>query len=166
MRSAAEERAAQIGELVAQVEAIADPASREAAQALMAAILELHGAGLERMIEMVLDAGDAGKAALRRFAGDPLVSSLLVLHDLHPDGLEARALRALLRMSGSAELVSVFDDVVTVRLNGTACGLRESVEAALREAVPDAREIRFEEAPEIAAFVPLESLTAPAAAVS
>jgi hypothetical protein len=146
------------------MEAISDSESRQAAKALMESILELHGAGLERVIEMVLDSGDAGKAAIRRFTGDSLVSSLLALHGLHPDSLEARAGRALGRMSGSAELVSTFEEVVVVRLNGTACGLRDSVEAALREAVPDAREIVIQEAPAIPAFVPVESLTAPVAA--
>lgn len=164
MRSAVEERVARIGELVARVEAIPDPEMRQTAQSLMEAILELHGAGLERMIEMVLDSGDAGKAAVRRFTGDALVSGLLALHDLHPDGVEARAGRALAKMSGSAELVSVLDGVVRVRLNVSACGLRESVEAALQEAVPDAGEIVIDEAPVSPAFVPLDALTAPVAA--
>jgi hypothetical protein len=162
MRSAAEERVAQIGGLVARMEAIPDADSRAAAHALMEAILELHGAGLERMLDMVLDSGEAGKAAVRRFAGDSLVSGLLALHDLHPDSTEARAERAIAKMSGSAELVSVFDGVVRVRLTGSACGLRESVEAALQEAVPDAKEIAIEEAA-APGFVPVASLTTPAA---
>ncbi|HVW08477.1 MAG TPA: hypothetical protein VHC90_07845 [Bryobacteraceae bacterium] len=164
MRNAAEERAARIGELVERMEAIPDSGSRDTARELMEAILELHGAGMERMIEMVLDSGEAGNAAIRRFAGDRLVSGLLALHDLHPDSVEARAGRAIAKMSGSVELMSVFDGVVKVRLNGAACGLRESVEAALAEAVPDAREIVMEEVSAAPAFVPLGSLTAPVAA--
>ena len=35
--------------------------SRETAQALMEAILELHGAGLERMMEIVFDIGRTGQ---------------------------------------------------------------------------------------------------------
>lgn len=165
MHSAAEARVAEIGELVARVEAIADPEARLAALSLMEAILALHGTGFERMIEIVLDSGESGKAAVRRFTGDSLVSSLLVLHDLHPDDIETRAVRALSRMSGSAEVLGVFGGVVRIRLNTAACGLRESVEAALHEAIPDATELVIEEAEPVADFVPVESLGAPTVAL-
>jgi Fe-S cluster biogenesis protein NfuA len=166
MSKAAGERTREIVELVARVEAIPDQETRQSAQSLMSAILELHGAGLERMVEIVLDSGDAGKAAVRRLAGDSLVSSLLVLHDLHPDDIETRVRRALTRMSGSAELVGIFEGTVRIRLTGSACGLKNSVEAALREAAPDAMEFLFEEVAVPASdFVPVESLSIPVAAL-
>jgi Fe-S cluster biogenesis protein NfuA len=158
MAEAAEERVHRIEQLVEQVDAIPDPKSRASAHALMEAILELHGAGLDRMVEIVLDSGESGKAALRRFAGDDLIASLLVLHDLHPDDIETRVHRALAKMSGNAELVGVFEGVVRIRLTSSHCGLKETVEAALREAVPDAAEIVVEEALPTAGFVPIESL--------
>ena len=55
MATADEERARRIEELVRQIEQIPDPESRECAQKAMEAILELHGAGLERMMELVLE---------------------------------------------------------------------------------------------------------------
>lgn len=153
-----EERVRRIEDLVRQLEALPDRASRDTAHALMEAILELHGAGLERIMEIVFDAGEPGKAMVRRFAGDGLVASLLVLHDLHPDDLETRVQHVLAKLHGNAELLGVFEAAVRVRITGAECGLKESVEAALREAVPDAAEIIIEVSAPATGFVPLSSL--------
>jgi Fe-S cluster biogenesis protein NfuA len=158
MAKADEERVRRIEDLVRRVEDIPDRESRETAQALMEAILELHGTGLERMMDIVFDTGESGKAAIRRFAGDGLVASLLVLHGLHPDDLEARVQHALAKTHGNAELIGVFEGAVRVRLTGSTCGLKESVEAAVREAAPDAAEIVIEESAPVNDFVPLTSL--------
>jgi Fe-S cluster biogenesis protein NfuA len=158
MAKADEERVRRIEDLVRRLDLIPDHESRDTARALMEAILELHGAGLERMMEIVFDTGDSGKAAIRRFAGDGLVASLLVLHGLHPDDIETRVQHALGKMHGNAELMGVFEGVVRVRLTGSGCGLKESVEAAVREAVPDAAEILIEDSAPSNGFVPLTSL--------
>jgi hypothetical protein len=110
------------------------------------------------MMDIVFDAGDSGKAAIRKFAGDGLVASLLVLHGLHPDDLETRVVHALAKAHGSAELVGIFEGVVRVRLTGSGCGLKESVQAALWDAAPDAAEILIEERAPADGFVPLASL--------
>src|SRR4051812_35879119 len=89
-----EERIRRIEDLVRRMEAIPEPASRDTAQALMEAILDLHGAAMERMMEIVFDAGESGKGLVRRLAGDSLVASLLVLHGLHPDDIETRVQHA------------------------------------------------------------------------
>jgi hypothetical protein len=153
-----EERVRRIEDLVRRLDNIADRESRETARGLMEAILELHGAGLERMMDIVFETGECGKAAIRRFAADSLVASLLVLHELHPDDMETRVQHALAKMHTSAELLGVFEGIVRVRLTGNACGLKESVEMAVREAAPDAAEVLIEESPPINGFVPLASL--------
>jgi hypothetical protein len=61
-------------------------------------------------------------------------------------------------MHGNAELMGVFEGVVRVRVTGNGRGLKESVEAAVREAVPDAAEIVIEESAPSGGFVPLSSL--------
>ena len=156
-----EERSRRIENLVRKLESFPDPESRNIAQALMEAILELHGAGLERMMDIVFDAGDFGKTAIRQFAGDDLVAGLLVLHGLHPDDIQTRVQHALGKMHGSnAECIGVFDGSVRIRLTGSGCGLKDSVEAAVREAVPDATEIIVEESGPVQGFVPLTSLGA------
>jgi hypothetical protein len=152
------ERVRRIEDLVRRVENIADAESRQTALSLMEAILELHGAGLERIMEISFDAGESGKAVIRRFAGDSLIASLLVLHGLHPDDLETRVTHALGKARVDAELMGVFDGVVRVRLTGSGCGLKEAVETVLREAVPDAAEVVIEESLPSNGFVPLSSL--------
>lgn len=158
MATVDEERVRRIEDLVRRLENIPDRESRENAQALMEAILELHGAGLERMMEIVFDTGESGKAAIRRFAGDGLVSSLLVLHGLHPDDIETRVHQALGKMHGEAELIGVFDGIVRVRLTGSGCGLGAAVEAAIRDAAPDAAEVVITESVPTNGFVPLSAL--------
>lgn len=153
-----EERNRRIESLVRKLEALPDLESRNTAHALMEAILELHGAALERMMDIVFDAGDFGKVAIRQFAGDDLVSGLLVLHGLHPDDIETRVQHALGKMHGNAELIGVFEGAVRVRLTAAGCGLKDSVEAAIREAVPDACEVVVEESSPLHGFVPLTSL--------
>lgn len=157
MAKAEEERVRRIEELVRRLEHSPDSETRDTAHALLETVLELHGAGLERMMEIVFEAGDQGKAAIRHFAGDSLVASLLVLHGLHPDDLETRVQHALNKIQGYVELIGVFDGVVRVRLNGGSYGLKESVEAALREAVPDADEIVILQTA-ASGFVPLAAL--------
>lgn len=157
MATADEERARRIEELVRQVEQIPDPESRDCARKAMEAILELHGAGLERMMELVLEGGASGEAVVRRFTNDGLVSSLLILHDLHPDDVETRIGDALRKMHAQAEVIGVFDGVVRVRLSGEGCGFKESVEAAIRAVAPDVGEVIIEERP-AQGFVPLAAL--------
>ena len=52
--------------------------------------MELHGAGLDRLMEIVAQAGASGYALMDDFAGDDLVASLLLLYGLHPHDLETR----------------------------------------------------------------------------
>ena len=72
--------------LVREFGAQHDPAIREKAEELVRLLMELYGAGLNRMLEIV-DASDKVEtdALFERFASDTLISNLLVLH-----GLQAR----------------------------------------------------------------------------
>jgi hypothetical protein len=158
MATADEDRVRRIEDLVRRLDAIPDRESRESARELLQAILELQGAALERIMELVFDSGEAGKAAIRRFAADSLVASLLVLHGLHPDDLETRVQHALTKAHANADLLGVFEGVVRVRLTSGACGLKESVAALLAEAIPDAAEIVVEEYLPSNGFVSLTSL--------
>lgn len=157
MATADEERARRITELVRGVEEIEDRESRERALQLMEAVLELHGAGLERMIAIVAEAGESGDAVIRRFTTDDLVSNLLLLHNLHPDDPETRIREAIRRMHGKAELMGLFEGVARVRLSADGCGLRESVIALVREAAPEIGEVIVEES-QVNGFVPLGAI--------
>jgi len=45
-----------IGGLVAEIESIADPAVRAAAKGLMQSLMDLHGAALEKTLDIVAEA--------------------------------------------------------------------------------------------------------------
>jgi hypothetical protein len=124
--------------------------------------MEFHAEGLRRMMDIVFDSGGASRADA--FASDSLVSSMLLLHDLHPLDLHSRVERALdvpeFRARGaSVELKSILDGVVRVRVEGGP-QLRSAVETALMEAAPDALSIQVDGEPVSAGFVPLGQLTA------
>jgi hypothetical protein len=175
MRPAQEfqEQVGRIDKLVQKIESAKDPSLRGTARELIQTLMELHGAGLERVLEIVCGAGgEAGPAIVQALAGDELVSSLLVLYDLHPDDFETRVrrgldkVRPLLRARGAGlEPVSIDGDGVHVRLTGAASNeLREAVREALFETAPDAVDVVIEGAVEggdrarSSSFVPLTSL--------
>jgi len=169
-----QQRLASIEELVHQIEAAADPALRSTAQELVQTVMDLHGAALERMIELTRGMGDAGENLIQKLGRDELVSSLLVLYGLHPQDLETRLAQALDKASsrlrargGEVELLSIQDGAVRLRLrlqaNGHGCGstaqaLKEEVEAAVYQAAPDITSLVIEGAEEKPGFVPLEML--------
>ncbi|MGW5261689.1 NifU family protein [Microbispora sp. NPDC004025] len=121
---------------------------RAGAEELVREVVGLYGAGLERVMAIVTEAGAAG--ALRGLVEDPLVSSLLVLHDLHPLTTAERVRAAL--DGHPAELLSVEDSVVRLRLEGT-CGcpssrvtVTESIERAIARVAPEVTRVDVESA--------------------
>lgn len=132
-----------IEELLRRIEACPDPAVRETARELVGRILEFHRAGLSRVLEL----SDA-----ERLAADPRVAPLLLLHGLHPEGLERRVERALEKVrpylhshGGNVELVGIDEGRVRLRLFGACDGcpssaqtLKGAVEEAVLAAAPDA----------------------------
>src|SRR5215469_15588161 len=88
------EHIGRIEELIREVEAIADPATKARMRELVTAILEYHSEGLGRMVEI------AGESVTREFARDPAAASLLLLYDLHPEDFETRVRRAVDSLPG------------------------------------------------------------------
>jgi len=149
-----------IGEVVEQFESNADPNARAMARELLESLMALHGAALERILELASESGEFGETLIRKCGQDELVSSLLLLYGLHPEGLHTRVTRALEKArpfleshAAEAKLVSISEDGrVTLRLEvkgagcGSAAGLaRSTLEAALENAAPDAASIVVEE---------------------
>ncbi len=142
-----------IDQLLAQVRESVSPRTREQVEELVRLLLELHGRGLGRAME-VLDG--PGRRAL---AADPLVASLLILHDLHPDDVQTRIQRALDKVrpylgshAGGVELVGVDDaGVAHLKLEGSCDGCPSStvtvklaIESAVLEAAPEVERIEVE----------------------
>jgi len=167
-------RVQKIGGLVQDLETITDPAVRSAVKELVQLLMDLHGTGLERILEIVFESKESGPHVINELGRDPLVGSLLVLYGLHPDDLQTRVERKLKqidsklhKMGAEARLVSVSDGEVRLRvtLDGHTCGstsktVQTSVEEAIYEAAPDLTSLVVEGLEELAAsgFVPLETL--------
>jgi Fe-S cluster biogenesis protein NfuA len=164
-----------IGELVRDLENIADPESRASAKTLVQLLLDLHSVGLERVMEIVASSGDSGQRTIDDLGRDPLVRSILILYGLHPLDIESRVIQAVEKIQprvrkggGELELVSFESNVVRLHLQviGHACGstaktLKSMVEEALYEAAPDMNALSIEGLEEeagSAGFVPLGKL--------
>ena len=149
-----------------------DPASRALAKELVQLILEVHGAGLERMLEITAQSGAAGMEIIDRFGEDESARSLLLLYGLHPVDLGTRveegleSIRHYLQSrNAGVELLSVTEGAVHVRLLGNAHGctantLKAAIEEALYKAAPDLVSITVDIEAEAAAsvFIPLSEL--------
>ncbi|MFY9905560.1 MAG: NifU family protein [Terriglobales bacterium] len=172
-----------IGQLVGELENIADAEARASAKALVQLLLDLHAAGLERVMEIVAKDEETGQRAINDMGSDPLVSSLLVLYGLHPLDLESRVVQAVEKVrprvrkgGGELELLGVEKGVVRVQLQitGHACGstgttLKAMVEDALYETAPDVDHLVIEGLDKPAGssgFVPLGKLGGVIAAAS
>jgi Fe-S cluster biogenesis protein NfuA len=139
-----------IESLVNALEALPDTAARAAARELVRALLDLHAAGLERVLAL------AGTDLISRLAEDERVGSLLLLHGLHPHSASDRVNRVLeqarpklLAIGGDAELTDATENVVRLRLRGDPAAepeLRVEIEKLIVAAAPDVNAIEFEEA--------------------
>jgi Fe-S cluster biogenesis protein NfuA len=142
-----------IEELLAELRSVGDVPTREKAEEVVRLVVELYGAGLERVAELV------DQETLERLVGDELVASLLVLHGLHPKSTETRIVEALDRVrpylgshAGGVELLGVgADGVVRLRLEGSCHGcpsstvtVRTAIERAIEEAAPEVTAVQVE----------------------
>jgi len=164
-----------VGDLVAGLENIEGPEARASAKALVQLLLDLHAIGMERALEIVAKKGEWGQQAIDDMGRDPVVSSLLVLYNLHPLDLATRVAQAVEKVrphvgkaGGELELLGVDNGVVRLRLRlvGHACAstkstLKGMVEGAIYEAAPDMSRLLMEGLEEQSGadgFVPLGKL--------
>ena len=128
--------------LLSELRASGDPVAASKAEELVRLLMELYGAGLERIVEIVV-ADERTDALAAAFADDPLVASLLALHDLHPVPIETRVRQAV--ECYGAELVGIDDaGVARVRIEG---GDARAVERAVLDAAPELAHVVVTEAP-------------------
>ncbi len=156
---------ARVEELLAALHTGAAAGAAPAAEELVRLLVGLYGDGLDRIVAALRDEGAAGTAMLDRLTEDPLVESLLLLHDLHPLDVDARIQRALDRVrpylgshAGGVQYLGAADGVARLRLEGSCHGCPSStvtVQLAIQGAVQDA-------APEVTDVV-VEGMTAPPA---
>jgi Fe-S cluster biogenesis protein NfuA len=156
-----QKRMQRIGEIIGQLEATADPNARAMAKELLESLMALHGAALEQILTITSQTGETGESLIRKFGGDQLISSLLLLYGLHPADMRTRVTAALEKSRGfldshsaKAELLSISDDgAVTLRLQlkpggcgSTAATVKSTLESTIQDAAPDATSILVQEA--------------------
>lgn len=152
---AVRDRVARVDALLADVESAIGAVPVDTAIELVQALLELYGEGLARVVAHVAAADEDGALA-RVFAGDELVSHLLLLHGLHPVPLDARVRGALAEVrpyleshGGDVELLGIDEGIVRLSMRGSCDGCASSA-ATLKLAIEDAIQ---RAAPEIDAVV-------------
>ena len=139
-----------IERLLDDVRASAGPVLIERVEDLLRQVTELYAAGLANVVRVVAAESPPAMAAL---VADDLVSSLLIVHGLHPDGLPARIEGALEQVrpflaqhGGDVELLDIDADAgaVLLRLLGSCDGcpssavtLQQAVERAIVAAAPE-----------------------------
>jgi Fe-S cluster biogenesis protein NfuA/nitrite reductase/ring-hydroxylating ferredoxin subunit len=150
VRAAGERVEGLIGELRSQP----DPRVAEVAEELVRTLVDLYGEGLAHVMNVAHSAADGGEPSglVEQLVDDPLVASLLLVHDLHPVDVDTRIQRALDDVrpylgshAGGVEYLGVDDDgVVHLKLEGSCHGcpsstvtVRLAIEKAIEEAAPE-----------------------------
>jgi Fe-S cluster biogenesis protein NfuA/nitrite reductase/ring-hydroxylating ferredoxin subunit len=150
-----------VQELVEQIDALPNSAARTLFQQCLESVLTFYGHGLERILQLVANAGPDGQKIYRDLIQDNIVRGLLLIHDLHPIDIETRLLDALDKVrpylkshGGNVELISLTNDVARLRLQGTckscassAVTLELAIRHAIEEACPDLIGFEVEGAP-------------------
>jgi Fe-S cluster biogenesis protein NfuA len=173
-RSVFQDQIRQLGKLITQFDQMPEGPQRVACKELVQLLMDVHGAGLERVMEIVFEDPASGRAIVDKLARDSVVSSLLVLYSLHPDDLETRVRKAvdqmlprLRKLSCNAEIVRIDEGAVQLQVTttGHSCGssakdLHAIVEDVVYEFAPDvvSLEILGLDEPSTTGFVALESL--------
>ncbi len=157
--------------------------TKVAARELVQLLMEVHGTGLERVMEIIFESGLSGEALIGKLGQDPIVRNLLLLYSLHPDDIETRVLKGietagprLRKFDAHVELVSIHDGAIQVGLytSGHACGsttknLQAIVEECIYDQAPDLVSLAILSPADEASsgFVPIENLLKyPAAALA
>jgi Fe-S cluster biogenesis protein NfuA len=140
--------------LLAELRSEAGPQVAATAEELVSGLVELYGAGLARIME-ILGGDEEGPRLLDELVADPLVESLLVVHDLHPFDTSARVKRAVEEVlpqlgshAGDVEYLGLDDTgVLRLRLEQRGCSaatVRDVIEKAVAAAAPEAAGVGIE----------------------
>lgn len=141
----ARDLAATVERLLGELDSLPDAAARGKAIETVQALIELYGGALARVLSL------ADPDLRDELVRDELLSHLLIVHDLHPDPVEARVAAALDGVrpyldshDGGVELLGVEDGVARLRLHGSCDGcpssamtLKLAVEEAIGRAAPE-----------------------------
>jgi hypothetical protein len=137
----------QIESLLSAIEQSAAPHLMAAAEQLAAEVRDLYGEQIERAFELLHDSGQGD--TIRAALADDLVSSMLVVHDLHPRSMAERVADCLAELAvtlpehgGVVHLIEIGDDgMVRLEITGGSelhrWRTRLAVEKAIDRAAPE-----------------------------
>jgi hypothetical protein len=159
-----ENDAREVGERIAtlleELRAQTNPHAWAQVDQLLHTVLDLYGRALGKVLEVA--SGDGSAEELRaKLIADPLLTSLFVLHGIHPVDTRTRIERVLdgLRESPLAAALVSMDDNGGLRLRleanrqrnaSTSTAVQGAIERAIVEAAPEVTSIEFEGVPEAA----------------
>jgi hypothetical protein len=133
---------------------VADARTADAAREVVVCLLEMHRAGLARMVAL-MQMSASGDALVAACAKDDAIDGLLLLHDLHPLDKETRVRQALdnlrphlERERARLDFLGLKEQTVWLRIHGEygdrlARALPLIVEAAISAAAPDVTAIQI-----------------------
>ena len=169
-----QEQVRQLGKLIMQFDQMPEGPQKTACKQLVQLLMDVHGAGLERIMEIVFESAGPGPVTIDKLGHDNITGSLLLLYSLHPDDLETRVHKAieqirprLRKLSCGVDVARIEEGAVQLRVttSGHGCGsstkdVRAIVEEGIYELAPDVAslEILGLEEPTASGFVALESL--------
>ena len=139
--------------LLSALRSQAGPQVAATAEELVSCLVELYGAGLAAITEILAD--EAGPQLMDKLVADPLVESLLLVHDLHPLDTSARVRRAVEEVlpqlgshAGNVEYLGLDEaGVLRLRLEQSGCSaetVRDLIEKAVAGAAPEAAGVAIE----------------------
>ena len=150
----------QVEKLLAELRSHGGPQVAATAEELVSCLVELYGAGLAEIVGILREDGEAGPRLLAALAADPLVESLLLVHDLHPLEVSTRVRRAVEEVlpqlgahAGEVEYLGLDDTgVLRLCLEQRGCSadtVRDLIAKAVAAAAPEAAgvDIELTEAP-------------------
>ena len=146
----AEAAGEQVEALLAELRSQAGPQAAATAEELVGCLVELYGAGLARIIELVGE-----PEVMDKLVADPLVESLLLVHDLHPLETSARVRRAVEEVlpqlgshAGEVEYLGLDEaGMLRLRLVQGGCSadtVRDLISRAVAAAAPEAAGVDIE----------------------
>ena len=139
--------------LLSALRSQAGPQVAATAEELVSCLVELYGAGLAAITEILAD--EAGPQLMDKLVADPLVESLLLVHDLHPLDTSTRVRRAVEEVlpqlgshAGNVEYLGLDEaGVLRLRLEQSGCSadtVRDLIEKAVAGAAPEAAGVAIE----------------------
>jgi Fe-S cluster biogenesis protein NfuA/nitrite reductase/ring-hydroxylating ferredoxin subunit len=147
-----------VQELQERFERVEDSEAKRSGEALISALVQMYGGGLAHLVHLLGQSGEGSEHLRAALEADPLLSTLLLIHDLHPTTLDERVAEALEQVrpymeshGGDVELLSLNDGVARIRLRGSCsdCAassvtLELAIKQALEEAAPDLERLEVE----------------------